>query len=227
MGCVKWAITVCGPLQAKRPLEDVLSQAMSHFLSVISTLMPEQWAQEAHFRTWGIIWFGSHPSLFPLHLKDTSGFTLSTEDGMCFLNYKKWQHRRGCHSCNFPKTVDEAFTPGLCCDWPALQNWESSRAWTSLWSSRLSCVPTTISITLRVYNCVRYFRTGCLTICSIKCILNYYRISLPCNGHLLPCLWLWLFRAAPDTFAVRCCPTRIQTLGSFLVQLGPRALRRK
>lgn len=53
MGGVKRAITVCGPLKAKRPLEDVLSEAMSNLLSVIYTLMPEQWAQEEHLWTQG------------------------------------------------------------------------------------------------------------------------------------------------------------------------------
>lgn len=49
-GGVKLAITVCGPLKAKRPLVDVLSEAMSYLLRVFSTPVPEQWAQEEHFR---------------------------------------------------------------------------------------------------------------------------------------------------------------------------------
>lgn len=42
-----------GPRAAKRPLEDVLFEVMSHLLSVISTLMPEEWAQGEHLRTQG------------------------------------------------------------------------------------------------------------------------------------------------------------------------------
>lgn len=50
IGGVKLAITVRGPLKAKRPLVDVLSEAMSYLLRVFSTPVPEQWAQEEHFR---------------------------------------------------------------------------------------------------------------------------------------------------------------------------------
>lgn len=49
IGGVKLAITVRGPLKAKRPLVDVLSEAMSYLLRVFSTPVPEQWAQEEHF----------------------------------------------------------------------------------------------------------------------------------------------------------------------------------
>ena len=192
--------------------------------------MPEQRAQGAHFRTWGgntqdadthankeIIWFRCQPSLFPLRLTDTSGFTLSTEDGNVLSKLKNDSIGGAVIPGTFQKNIDIAFTPGLCCDWPVLQNWESKRGLD--FSPKISC-STTISITFRVYNCMRYFRTGCLKICAIIPILNYYRISLPCDGRLLPCLWLWPFTAGH--FRLEMLSNKNSNTGPFLVHPAPR-----
>lgn len=65
---------------------------------------------------------------FPLRLTDTSGFTLSTEDGNVLSKLKNYSIGGAVIPVTFQKkNVDIAFAPGLCCDWPALQNWESKR----------------------------------------------------------------------------------------------------